>query len=445
MITAEYGNQTSQYYIGPAGENLVRFAAIITEWYRAAGRGGGGAVMGSKNLKAIVCKGTGPAPEVADQKKLFELMAWARKNLQLIRSNSVEYGTASGILNTGMRGSSEPVLNWKTEWHDHWEISAQAFAAEHWVRRYWADYGCTVSCSKLGRVKYGKRAGTITELPDYEAGALLGTNFGLFNIDEIAYSSSRPDELGLDLISLGNVLSFACEAQEKGVIKAADIDGIELKFGDADGFVKLMDLVAYRKGEIPTLLGEGLNIATKKLGRGTENYAMHVKGIEMGAHGIRSSEGRRSASYAVATQGGDHTSTAAANGEGAIFGDSVGMCSFQGLSRDQQIEWLQAITGFGVTADMVEGSMMQRWTTMQRIPLLLSGWTAKDDTNPLRFYEPLPEGPYKGARTDKVLENKMKQDYYVALGWDRQGVPTTETLKKWGFEAFDSALAPLRG
>jgi len=444
VLTAEYGNQTSQIYIGPAGENLVKIAAIITEWYRANGRGGGGAVMGSKNLKAVVCKGTGPAPDVADQKKLFELMGWARKNLQLIRSGSVEYGTVSGILNTGMIGSSEPVLNWQTEWHNHWEISAQAFAAEHWVRRYWADYGCVVSCSKLGRVKYGKRAGTITELPDYEAGALLGTNFGLFDINEIAYTSSRPDELGLDLISLGNVCSFACEAQANGVIKASDIDGIELKFGDADGFVKLMDLIAYRRGEIPTLLGEGLNIAVKKLGRGTEKYAVHVKGIELGAHGVRSSTGPRQIGYCVSSQGGDHTSTAGANGEGSIFGDSVGMCSFQGLNRDQQIEWLQTITGFGITVEQLEKTLVPRWTTMQRIPLLLAGWTAKDDTNPLRWYDPLPEGPFQGAKVDKAVENKMKQDYYVALGWDSQGVPTTETLKKWGFEAFDSALAPLR-
>ena len=444
QITEEYGNQTSQYYIGPAGENLVKYAAIITEWYRAAGRGGGGAVMGSKNLKAIVCKGTGPAPDVADQKKLFELMGWARKNLQLVRSSTVEYGTATGILTTGMRGSSEPVTNWKTEWHDHWEISGQAFAAEHWVRRYWADYGCVVSCSKLGRVKYGKRAGTISELPDYEAGALLGTNFGLFDINEIAFSSSRPDELGFDLISLGNVLGFACEAQEKGVIKASDIGGIELKWGDADGFVKLMDLVAHRKGEIPTLLGEGLNLITKKLGQGTEKYAMHAKGIEHGAHGIRSGGERRTISYAVASQGGDHESTAGPTGESAIFRDSSGICGFQGLTMDQEMEWMEAITGFGITRDMLEKSMIQRWTTMQRIPLLLAGWTAKDDTNPLRWYEPLPEGPSMGMKVDKAVENKMKQDYYVALGWDTQGVPTTETLKKWEFEAFDSALAPLR-
>jgi aldehyde:ferredoxin oxidoreductase len=444
MITAEYGNQTSQYYIGPAGENLVRFAAIITEWYRAAGRGGGGAVMGSKNLKAIVCKGTGPAPDVADQKKLFELMAWARKNLQLVGSSRVEFGTASGILNTGMRSSSEPVRNWQSEWHDHWEISGQAFAAEHWVRRYWADYGCTVACSKLGRVKYGKRAGTVTELPDYEAGALLGTNFGLFDINEIAYTSSRPDELGFDLISIGNVCSFACEAQEKGILTAADLGGIELKFGEADGFVKLMDLIAYRKGEIPTLLGEGLGPATKKLGRGTEKFAMQVKNIEMGAHGGRSLQDRNELSYSVSSQGGDHTSTATATGEDRVFRDSVGECSFQGLTADQEIEWLQAITGFGITKEEAGSTMMQRWTTMFRISILASGWTYKDDVNPPRWYEPLPEGPYKGMKTDKAIENQKKQAYYKTMGWDTQGVPTSATLKVCGFETFESVMAPLR-
>ena len=281
MIVDEHGNQTSQYYIGPAGENLVRFAAVITEWYRAAGRGGGGAVMGSKNLKAVVCRGTGAAPEVADQKKLFELMKWARENPQLIRARMHEYGTASGILRTGMNASSEPVRNWQSEWHDHVEVSGQAFAAEHWVRRYWADYGCTVACSKLGRVKYGDRAGLICELPDYEAGALLGTNFGIFDINEMAYTCARPDELGLDLIAAGNVCSWACEAQERGILTAEDLGGVELKWGEAEGFVKLLDDIAYRRGEIPTLLGEGLLYATRAIGQGSESFAVMVKGMEL--------------------------------------------------------------------------------------------------------------------------------------------------------------------
>jgi aldehyde:ferredoxin oxidoreductase len=444
MIVDEHGDRTSQYYIGPAGENLVRYAAAMTEWYRAAARGGGGAVMGSKNLKAIVSRGTGPAAPVADQKKLIELMTWYRTHMPLIRRGSVEFGTTSGVFRTGNMSSSEPIRNWQTEWHDNTAITGEMFAANQWVRRYWADYGCVVACSKLGRVKYGKRAGTIAELPDYEAGALNGTNFGIFDIDEMAVSTGRPDELGFDLIAVGNVCSWACEAQEKGILTAADLGGVQLKWGDTDGFMKLMDLIAYRKGEIPTLLGEGLLIASRKIGKGSEAFAMVTKGIEWGAHGARSGKDQHEISYAVASQGGDHCSTASAMGERSMFGDTCGMCSFQGLNADQMVEWLQAITGLGVTADEVNKVMTLRWQTMNRITQLLSGWTYKDDVNPPRAYVPLPEGPFKGSRVDKALEDKLKQEFYKNMGWDKQGVPTTATLQTHGFAAFEGALAPLR-
>ncbi len=444
MIVDEHGDRTSQYYIGPAGENLVRYAAAMTEWYRAAARGGPGAVMGSKNLKAIVARGTGPAPDVFDQKKLLDLMALARKNQPLVRRSSIEFGTTPGVFRTGNVNSSEPVRNWQTEWHDRQEVRAENFAANQWVRRYWADYGCVVPCSKLGRVKYGKRAGTICELPDYEAGALEGTNFGIFDIDEMAVSTGRPDELGFDLISVGNVCSFACEAQEKGILTAADLGGVQLKWGDTDGFMKLMDLIAHRQGEIPTLLGEGLLAATRKIGKGSEAFAMQTKGIEWGAHGTRSGRDASEISYSVASQGGDHTSTASPAGEAGMFGDSVGQCGGQGLNRDQQIEWLQAITGFGVTTDELTKVMLPRWATMNRIALLLAGWTYKDDVNPPRTYEPLPEGPFKGKRVDKAIESQKKQDYYTFMGWDKQGVPTAATLQAHGFGGFDGALAPLR-
>ena len=444
MIVDEHGDRTSQYDIGPAGENLVRYAAPITEWYRAAGRGGGGGVMGSKNLKALVSRGTGPAPAVADQKKLLELMAWYRENTPMIARARIEYGTAAGIYRTGNVSSSEPVNNWQSEWHDRKEVMAENFAANHWIRRYWADYGCLVACSKLGRVKYGKRAGTVAELPDYEAGALNGTNWGIFDIDEQALTTGRPDELGFDLISVGNVCSFACEAQEKGILTAADLGGVQLKWGDADGFMKLMDLIAYRKGEIPTLLGEGLEIASRKIGKGSEAYANHVKGIEMGAHGSRSLKDRNELSYTVAAQGGDHCSTAVETGEANIFRDSTGICSFQSLNRDQEMEWLQAVTGFGVTTDELNKVMVPRWTTMMRVALLLAGRTYKDDVNPPRWYEPLPDGPFKGMRVSKAIEEQKKQAFYKALGWDSQGVPTTATLQAAGFAAYESALAPLR-
>jgi aldehyde:ferredoxin oxidoreductase len=137
-------------------------------------------------------------------------------------------------------------------------------------------------------------------------------------------------------------------------------------------------------------------------------------------------------------------STVNPDGEAAIFRDSTGICSFQGLNRDQEMEWLQAITGFNITRDEVDKTMVQRWTTMSRITLLLAGWTYKDDVNPPRWYEPLPEGPFAGAKIDRTIENQKKQDFYKALGWDTQGVPTAATLKAGGFEAFDGLMAPLR-
>jgi len=456
MIVDLYGNQTSQYYIGPAGENLVRYACAVTEWYRAAGRGGAGAVMGSKNLKAIVVKGTGAAPAVADQAKLNTLMESARVNLPIVRFSTREYGTASGIFTTGNVSSSEPVKNWQSEWHDAQQIRGTQFAGDQWLRRYWADYGCTVACSKLGRVKAttSKRYGYVGELPDYEAGALEGTNFGLFDVNEILVAASRPDELGLDLISAGNVCGWACEAQEKGILTAADLGGIQLKWGEADGFIKLMELIAKRQGEIPKLLGEGLGPTVRKLGKGAE-FAMITKDMEWGAHGARSLKDKNELSYPVSAHGGDHVSNAtisyAADGktivygrEDALFRDSTGICSFQGLTRDQEVEWLQAITGFGITKDVLEGQMITNWTTMMRVSLLLAGWTYKDDVNPPRQYEPLPDGPYKGKFVDKTIEETKKQDYFKALGWDKVGVPTTETLKKAGLDSFENLMAPLR-
>jgi aldehyde:ferredoxin oxidoreductase len=293
-------------------------------------------------------------------------------------------------------------------------------------------------------VKYGKRAGTIAELPDYEAGACNGTNWGIYDIDEQALATGRPDELGFDLISVGNVCSYACEAQEKGVLTAADLGGVQLKWGDTDSFMKVMDLIAYRKGEIPTLLGEGLEPASKKIGKGSEQYASHVKGIEMGAHGSRSLKDRNELSYTVAAQGGDHCSTVIPTGEANIFRDSTGICSFQGLNRDQEIEWLQAITGFGVTQDELVKVLIPRWTTMMRVANLLAGRTYRDDINPPRWYEPLPEGPFKGMKVDKAIETQKKQEFYKNLGWDTQGVPTTATLQACGFSSYDAALAPLR-
>jgi aldehyde:ferredoxin oxidoreductase len=177
--------------------------------------------------------------------------------------------------------------------------------------------------------------------------------------------------------------------------------------------------------------------------------------MEWGAHGARSLKDKNEVSYPVSAHGGDHVSNAvvsyAADGktvayarEDSLFRDSSGVCSFQGLTRDQEIEWLQAITGFGITKDVLEKEMIINWATEMRVSLLLAGWTYKDDVNPPRQYEPLPDGPYKGKFVDKAIEETKKQQFFTAQDWDKIGVPSANALKKAGLEKFESVMAPLR-
>ena len=443
----EFGSEVTPMWIGIGGEKLVRYATAESGAYRAAGRGGSGAVMGSKNLKAIVVKHTGPAPDVADPTGVETMMEWCRVNPPVTGYARQEYGTASGIYTTGNVRSSEPVKNWQSEWHNEQQIQGEFFAAQQWVRRYWADYACTVACSKLGCVRdpNSPRRGTVAELPDYEAGALLGTNLGIFKTDEILYATDLADAQGLDLITHGNILGWVCELQERGILTAADLGGIELKWGSAEGFDKLTVMIANRQG-IGDILAEGPERAAQKIGKGSEKYVVHAKGVAMGAHGSRSLKDKLEFTYPVCTQGGDHTSNApnSKSPETPIFTDSLVQCSFLGLTQDQQLQFLNAVTGFNYTKDELNTVLLPRWTTLQMMTLRLGGRLADQDVNPPRFYEPLPDGPFKGMAVDKAKEVAAVQEYYATLGWDKKGIPTTAALQKYGLEAFDSLMAPLR-
>ncbi len=446
-LIKDYGTTVTPMYIGVGGEKLVRYATAQSGPYRAAGRGGSGAAMGSKNLKAIVVRHSGPAPDVADPKGVDQWMEWIRVNPPFVRYSMHEYGTTGGIYTTGNVRSSEPVRNWQSEWHDEKAIQGDFFAGQQWIRRYWGDYACTVACSKLGCVRdpTSKRRGTVAELPDYESGALLGTNLGIFKTDEMLYATDLGDIYGLDLISLGNVLGWVCELQERGILTAADLGGIQLKWGDATGFDKLTEMIAKRQG-IGDILAEGEELAAKKIGKGSEKYAVHVKGIELGAHGSRSLKDKNEVSYPVSTHGGDHTSNPSNEKtvEGAQWTDSLVQCSFLGLTEAQQIAFVNAVTGFNITPELKNNLMMKRWATAQMMTLRLGGRLADTDINPPRYYEPLPDGPFKGMAVDKKIEVEKVRAYYKLLGWDTNGIPTSAALKEYGLEAFDGLMAPLR-
>jgi aldehyde:ferredoxin oxidoreductase len=447
-------------YIGPAGENKVRTAVVAAKWTHAAGYGGYGAVMGSKKLKAVVVKGTGPLPEATDIKKTKRLIQTVCDN---VYENELwrRWGTGSSGYVVGAKTSSEPVRNWQDEWHDERSFGVDQFEDRVWIKQYWSDFGCPTCCLKVAMVKTGKFKGALTDNPDYELQAYLGPNLGIFTPEGNVFLSSLIDDLGLCGIQTGNVLGFAAELFQRGILTKRDLDGIELKWGDAKAFATLAKKIANREG-IGDVLAEGTYRAALKIGEMKKTdvlqYAVQAKGVGIGAHGIRSGKDYpENISYVCSVQGGDHTSTTGLPFDGSgselweIFNDSGVYCNFNsfGIPRRVKFDMYKAVTGLDLTPEKWVKTKARRVLQLQRAMLLLGGpdlkWTPKeDDANPPRFYEPLPSGPCKGKTTDKIKVEEDKKRYYKEAGWSKDGIPKSETLKKLGLEDVDEALEKIR-
>jgi len=448
-------------YIGPAGENEVLTAIVGAKWAHAAGYGGYGAVMGSKRLKAIAVKGTGPLPHVADLGKVKRL-------IQKVCDNSYEsvlwrrWGTGAAGYEVGAKTSAEPVRNWQDEWHDEKSYGVDKFENRVWIKQFWSDFGCPTCCLKIAMNKVGPLKGAITDDPDYELQAYLGPNLGLFTPEENVYLSSLVDDLGLCGIQTGNVLGFTAELYQRGILTKEDLDGIELEWGDVEAFASLIQKITLREG-VGDLLAQGTYRAALKIAelkkRDVLQYAVQSKGIGIGAHGIRSGKDYpHIISYACSVQGGDHTSIASLpfHGSGSelwhIFNDSAVFCNFNsfGLRRKVILDFYEAVTGEELTQEEWCNFRGLRILQLQRAMLLLGGpdlkWSPKiHDDNPPRFYEPLASGPYKGRTVQKAKVLKAKQKYYGEAGWDENGIPTSESLRRLGLENVDTALGKLRG
>jgi len=445
-------------YIGPAGENMVRTTAVIQKWTHAAGYGGYGAVMGSKNLKALVAKGTGPLPAVNSPdvvKKLIDetdQFAYTKDRLR-------RWGTGYAGYEVGADTSSEPVRNWQEEWHDEKGMGGDQFDLKHWVKRYWGDYGCPITCMKLAVVRKGPYKGAITDNPDYEMEAYLGPNLGIFESSAIIHLCSLIEDLGYSGINGGNIMAFAAELYQRGILTKKDLNGLELEWGDVEAFSELAKRIAYRRGKYFDILAEGTYRAALKIssikGVDVMPYAVHVKGVEVGAHGTRSNlDFTKDISYACSVQGGDHTSiiTDAYDDMDTVFQDSSVYCnviSWGGGLGDLPWRFLRAVTGWDITEEEWKTKLGHRIIQIQRAAELLGGpdvtWDPKkDDDNPKRFYEPLPSGPYTGVTTDWKVVQRRKKEYYDLIGWDERGIPKSEVLRKLGLLDVDTALQSLR-
>jgi len=432
-------------YIGPAGENMVRNAAVCTKVCHAAGYGGYGSVMGSKNLKAVAAKGRGSLPKVDAPEASYLL--W-RKAHEGCMTNTVFRRWGTGYLGYGVGAdtSSEPVRNWQEEWHDEKTMGVPNYMDRFWVKVKWVDFNCTTNCMKVSCVKSGKWKGDITDMPDYELQAYCGTNLGIYDAGDNIHIATLMDKLGHSGINGPNTMGYAAELYQRGILTEEDI-GFKLEWGDTEAFDRLAHMMAYREG-IGDVLAEGTYRAALKIAEmkglkpeETMKYAVHVKGIEVGAHGTRSDKDyTHDMCYAVSVQGGDHTSTVTdgySDMSGSVFHDSAVFCTFtsRGPSQELIFDFAKAITGFPITIESWRRETGPRIVTLQKALLLMGGpdvtWEPmKDDDNPPRFYDPLPSGPYEGQTTDRERVDIRIQAYFETLGWDERGIPTKETLDR---------------
>ena len=464
IIREERGKDCQVLAIGPGGEKMVRFASILNNIDRAAGRTGTGAIMGSKNLKAIVVKGKGSIP-VASTEAMRAVSKEIREAMRASASFEARstYGTPM-LVNLYNALGVLPTRNHQSGVFDAAEKISGERLKEEYVTKPETCYMCLVHCSRRAEVTEGQFAGTTLEGPEFETMCAMGSNLANDDLASLIYLNRRLNDLGIDSISTGAVISYAMECYEKGLITTEDTDGLELTWGNTEAILKLVDKIAFREG-FGDLLAEGVKRAAAQI-KGSEHYALHVKGMEVPTQGVRGLKAW-ALGWAVASRGADHCrsfpvmettwtpektekffgSKKAADrfayeGKAAMvkwgedFGathDALGICKIaykaMGLMPEIVAKAYSAVTGIEMSGD----ELLQagdRIVTLERLLNLKLGLTPDQDSLPKRFTdEPLPEGPGTGEVVELA---RMMDDYYQLRGWDDNGFPSKEKLAELG-------------
>ncbi|HTU01807.1 MAG TPA: aldehyde ferredoxin oxidoreductase family protein [Candidatus Sulfotelmatobacter sp.] len=451
--------------IGPAGERLVKYAAIINE-RRAAGRKGLGAVMGAKNLKAIAVRGHQELPPLADPaafKEAAKVLLGAMKDSPVLYPRFRNFGTAGNVELTVGQGDM-PAKNFQEPaGEEYLPIGAQA-GVKLRTRHYACDQ-CPVMAGQVRTVSSGPYAGYTTEGPEFESLYSLGSDMGIADLGACIAMDRLCDELGLDTVSFGATVAMAMELYERGILKRADVDGFDLKFGNHEAAVAMLRKIAYREG-FGDVLAEGCRIAAQRIGGDAPKYAMHVKGLEFPGYDPRGLKSM-ALNYMTTFTGADHSR---GHSEQEVFGipvpcavdrlaiegkaaltifnqdcgasvkDSSMLCTFvvrlallpKNLGPKLVADFWKAAQGYDVTEKDVK-EVGERMTNLARAWNLRAGFTRADDTLPDRLLmEPLQKGASKGHRVSPEDRDFMLDEYYNLRGWDKKGVPTPERLKALG-------------
>lgn len=468
MIRAELGDERIRVaHIGPGGERQVRFACINNDLKNYAGRGGMGAVMGSKKLKAIALRGHN-APKAVDPEKIRELARWLGQNRDQLAYGLYDAGTGGGLVGLSLM-SGLPTLNFREGQFDEAErIGGQTLRDTLLIDRD-GCFACPIRCKRVVAAKEPWPVDPVYGGPEYESLAALGSLCGVSDLKAIVKANELCGAYTIDTISTGVTIAFAMECFENGLLTKKDTDGLELRFGNAQAVLEMIERIARRQG-IGDLLAEGTLRAAKYIGRGAERLAMHVKGQEVPMHEPRLKHGL-GVGYAISPTGADHCHNVhdteyEINGsthdidEVRSFGflnpisardlseDKVRLlyyvsnwrhfenmavkCWFVPWTVAQMEELVRATTGWNTTAlEMFKAGV--RTVTLARLFNLREGFTVADDTLPERFFQAFRRGTLAGVAVPPDKLKRSIHDYYELMGWDRDnGVPTKAHLFELG-------------
>jgi aldehyde:ferredoxin oxidoreductase len=447
--------------IGPAGENQVLYACIMHGLYDAAGRGGLGAVMGSKNLKAVAVRGH-KAMSALKPEGVKNLREWVMndENKGRLRGFS-EFGTGGDLKGFETTGNL-PVRNFRDGLFPNvGAIDGKAIKNTISVGMD-GCFACPVRCKKVVKVEEPYQVDPAYGGPEYETIAALGSDCGIDNLAAIAKGNELCGAYSLDTISTGGAIAFAMECFEKGLLTVKDTDGIDVRFGNYVAMLKLIELIAQRKG-IGDMLAEGTVRAAKIIGKSAEKFAMQVKGLELGMHEPRFKAGL-GLGFMVSPIGADHClnihdsnlllpsqmkefhplgilESIPSDSIGPekvnlfrlvqlkrILGDSMVLCLFLPYSYEQIADVTGAVTGWdtGVAEQL---RVAERILTMARLFNIREGFGEADDILPSRFFQPKTDGFLSNVKLDPAQFDKAKRYYYSLMGWDAQtGVPLPEKV-----------------
>ncbi|MDF1537491.1 MAG: aldehyde ferredoxin oxidoreductase family protein [Candidatus Thorarchaeota archaeon] len=471
ILKERHGKECKTLAIGQAGENLVRFAAVMNDRDRASARSGLGAVMGSKKLKAICVRGTGKI-EVADEKNYLSTMDefYRRMLSNPFTPGRAKYGTTS-LVELMQHIGRLPSYNMKQGVFEGYEkISGDAINAQYFVKPR-SDFSCLQRCARYTKVPSGPYA-YVGGSPEFETQSSIGSRCGNENLESVLFGHHLANQYGMDTISLGATISWAMECWDEGLITSEDTGGIDLNWGNHETIIKLTEMIAKREG-FGNLLAEGSFRAAEKIGRGTEQFVMHVKKQEFAGQEPRAQKSMGLAA-ATAARGADHLYAFPVLDEAGFdedikkrFGEqylpemaerlnptfkgimvkecedymvmieSVGLCKYgtqippEFYYEDIELA-LKVHTGLDFTKEDLQ-EIGERIVNLNRMFNVRLGVTRADDQIPKRLTdEPAPLGPSKG----QVVElDQMLDEYYEQRGWDIQtGLPTKETLRRLGLE-----------